>query len=222
MRPLSLLPLLALIGLLSHAEAAPRRRPPPATKQVAGVALPILRAEPAMDEGTFLARASSALGRAYHARLTAIELDDLARGELGVDALPAGLVLIKVHRDRRGAFYLYRPCDGGYHARTVITATDVWMLGTEPLRVPVRRSARRGRVTSLELDTSGKPAMAARLELHRSARAGFYQLGAGDGEAGAAGFEWLATPKAAAKLDVVVRICKTAKVPEFDFQEAGA
>ena len=202
-----------LLGAL--AAAAPALASPAASRVVAGQRLPVLTAEPAFDEGTFFAAAGTELAARYQAQLLSPALDEFERTTLKVDALPdAGLFLVRVQRDRKGKLYLYRPCDGGYHRRQLITDTHVWMLGGEPLMVPLTRTQRRGRLTTLELDTQGLPPMiATRIQLRTSARAGLYEELAEDGTVDGL----LMTPAAARKLSVIVRVCKKAKVQEFDF-----
>jgi hypothetical protein len=195
-----------VVGLVAPAHAGP-------TRVVAGQRLAVLDADPDLDEGTFVAPAGSALAKKYGASLMSTTLDDGERRDLQVDALPANsLIVVRIHRDRSGKRYLYKPCDLGYHQRTAITDTQVWMLGTEPLVVPIARKVKRGRVTTIELDTKGLPPMiATKLLLRSTTPAGHYELGTGDAA------ELVATPAAAAKLDVVVRVCKKAKVAELDF-----
>ena len=206
MRP-GLLLAIAVV-LVAPASAAP-------TRVVAGQRVPVLDAEPDFDEGTFIAPAGTPLAQKYGASLLSTTLDDGERRDLKVDALPpGGLVVVRIHRDRSGKRYLYKPCDLGYHQRTSITDTHVWMLATEPLVVPIAHKVKRGRNTTIELDTTGlSPMVASKLRLRSTSPAGHFELAVGDGEFS----ELVATPAAAAKLDVVVRVCKKAKVAELDF-----
>jgi hypothetical protein len=196
------------VGLVTPAAAGP-------TRLVAGQRLPVLDAEPALDEGTFVAAAGSRLAEKYGALLLSTALDDDERRDLKANALPAdSLIVVRIHRDRNGKPYLYKPCDFGYHQRTAITDTQVWMLGNESLVVPIARKTTRGKLTTIDLDTTGlPPVVASKLRLRSSSPAGHFELAVGDNSFS----EVVATPAAAAKLDVVVRICKKSKVSEFDF-----
>jgi hypothetical protein len=201
------LPYLIAIVLVAPAAAAPP------TRAVGGQRLPVLDAEPDLDEGTFVAPAGSSLAQKYGASLLSTTLDDGERRDLKVDKLPSGLFVVRIHRDRSGKRYLYKPCDLGYHQRTLITETQVWMFGVEPMIVPIARKVQRGRITAIELDTTGLPPITSKLRLRSTSPAGHYDHATGDG-----GWDELfATPAAAAKLDVVVRVCKKAKVAELDF-----
>ena len=199
-----------VVGLVAPAAAAP------ATRMVGGHRLPVLDTEPDLDEGTFVAAASSPLAQKYRANLVSMALDDGERRDLEADALPPdGLFVVRIRLDRRsGKRYLYKPCDLGHHQRTAITDTQVWMLGTEPLVVPIARKVKHARITTIELDTAGlSPMVASKIRIRSSSPAGHYELATGDGNWD----ELVATPAAAAKLDVVVRVCKKAKVSELDF-----
>jgi hypothetical protein len=199
-------PVLIAVVLVAPAAAAP-------TRVVAGQRLPVLDADPDLDEGTFVAAAGSALAKKYGASLLSTALDDGQRRDLKVDKLPSGLFVVRIHRDRSGRRYLYKPCDLGYHQRTLITDTQVWMFGVEPMVVPIARKVQRGRISTIELDTTGLPPITSKLRLRSTIPAGHYEHATGDG-----GWdELVATPAAAAKLDVVVRVCKKAKVAELDF-----
>ena len=199
---------LLLCLLAGSAAAAP-------TRIVGGQRLEVLDAEPAFDEGTFIAAARSPLAQTYRANLVTTTLDAGERKDLGTEALPVkGLFVVRVHREAAGKRYLYKPCDQGYHQRTLITDTQVWLLGTEPLVVPIAKKQQRGKLTTIELDTKGlSPMVATKLRLRATGSAGIYEMATNDD-----GFtELVATPAAAAKLDVVVRVCKKAKVSELDF-----
>jgi hypothetical protein len=191
---------LLLCLLAGSAAAAP-------TRIVGGQRIAVLDAEPAFDEGTFIAPARSSLAETYRAKLVARALDG--------EQLPAkGLFVVRIRRDTSGKRYLYKPCDQSHHQRTLIMDTQVWMLGTEPLVVPIAKKQQRGKLTTIELETKDLPPMVAtKLRLRATGTAGVYELAANDD-----GFtELVATPAAAAKLDVVVRVCKKAKVSELDF-----
>ena len=87
---------LAILGLVTAASAGP-------TRVVAGQRLPVLAAEPELDETTFVAAAGSALAKKYGALLLSTTLDDEERRDLEADALPAGnLLVVRIHRDRCG------------------------------------------------------------------------------------------------------------------------
>ena len=201
---------LVLCLIAGSASAAP-------TRLVAGQRLDVLDAEPAFDEGTFVAAARSPLAEKYRAKLVTTTLDDGERKDLSTDALPSkGLFVVRVRRDAAGKRYLYKPCDQGHHQRTLVTDTQVWMLGTEPLVVPIARKQQRGKLTTIELDTKGfSPMVATKLRLRSTGTAGIYELAANDDDFS----ELVATPAAAAKLDVVVRVCKRAKTSELDFSK---
>lgn len=187
------------------------------TRLVAGQRLEVVDTEPAFDEGSFVAPSRSPLAAKYREPLVTTVLDAGERKDLGVDALPAkGLFVVRVQRDAAGKRYLYKPCDQGYHQRTLITDTQVWMLGTEPLVVPILHERQRGKLTTIDLDTKGlSPMVASKLRLRTTGTAGIYELAVNDG-----GFsELVATPAAATKLDVVVRVCKKAKAKELDFSK---
>ncbi len=199
---------LVLCLIAGSASAAP-------TRLVAGQRLDVLDTEPAFDEGTFVAAARSPLAEKYRANLVTTALDDGERKDLSTEDLPSkGLFLVRVRRDAAGKRYLYKPCARGHHNRTLITDTQVWMLGTEPLVVPIARKQRRGRLTTIELDTKGfSPMVASKLRLRSTGTPGIYELAANDD----AFSELVATPAATARLDVVVRVCKKAKAMELDF-----
>lgn len=197
-----------LLLLLSvPASAAPTRR-------LGGEQVPVVDAEPAFDQGTYIAPASSRLASTYRAQLTTQTLDKPERESLKRDVLPPGQFVVRIHRDKRGQRYLYKPCDFGYHQRVLITGTEVFLLGTEPLAVPIARKETKGRITTIELTAANLPPMVpTKLRLRTTTIPGQFELAAGDGELA----DLVATPAAVAKLDVVVRVCKTAKTAELDF-----
>jgi hypothetical protein len=76
--------------------------------------------------------------------------------------------------------------------------------------VPIAKKQVTGDVTTFELDTQGLPPMIAnQIRLRTTSMVGVYET--------SSGLE--ATPVAIAGLDVVVRVCKRAKVREFDFDK---
>jgi hypothetical protein len=197
--------LLLLVSL--PASAAP-------TRSVGREKLPVVETEPAFEEGTYVAPAASRLASTHRGQLATRTLDKLERDTLKRDALPPGQFLVRIQRDKRGRRYLYKPCDLGHHQRMLITDTEVIMLATEPLAAPIARKQTKGRITTIELDTANLPPMVTpKLRLRPTKIAGQFEFAAGDGDFD----ELLATPDAVAKLDVVVRVCKTAKTDELDF-----
>jgi len=184
------------------------------TRLVGGQKLAVLDAEPAFDEGTFVAPARSALAKTYRDRLLTSTLDENEKKELKLDALPKGLFVVRIQRDAAGNLFLYKPCDQSYHQRTLFTDTQVVMLATEPLVVPIARMTKKGKLTTIELDTKDLPPMvASKLRLRKTGASGIFELAANDD----AFSELVATPVAAARLDVVVRVCRKAKAAELDF-----
>jgi hypothetical protein len=198
---------LVLLLLSVPASAAPTRR-------LGGEQVPVVDAEPAFDQGTYIAPASSRLASTYRTQLTTQTLDKTERESLKRDALPPGQFLVRIHRDKRGQRYLYKPCDFGYHERVLITGTEIILLANEPLAVPIARKETKGRITTIELhDANLPPMVSTKFRLRTTTIPGQFELAAGDDDFS----ELVATPAAVAKLDVVVRVCKTAKTPELDF-----
>lgn len=182
------------------------------TRTVAGQKLAVLDAEPTYDEGTFVA--GPKLVKTYRDKLVTTTLEESERAALKVDTLPKGMFLVRVHRDSAGKLVLYKPCDWSYHQRTLITDAQVWMLAVEPLVVPIARMQKKGKLTTIDLDTKDLPPMvASKLRLRATSTAGVFEVAAGDDDFS----ELVATPAAAAKLDVVVRVCKKSKVSELSF-----
>lgn len=214
-------PTFPLLALAACALAWPAHAEKPIERSlvVAGQSLAILAEPPAADPATFVADPGSELARTTREQLVSVALREHEQQQLGVAALPAAeLHLVRVHRDRAGKLFLYRPCDLGAHAQTVVTATELWLLGGEPFRVPIERRKRQGRVTTFELDTKGLPPFLATRVRVRAQRGGLYQIATGSEP-----FSDLAmTPAAAAKLPIVIRRCHDAKAPEFDFRASRA
>lgn len=216
MRPTFLLLAFAAFVLAGPAHA---EKPIERTLLVAGQPLAILAEPPAADPATFVADPGSELARTTREQLLTFTLSESEQQRLGAATLPAAeLHLVRVHRDRAGKLFLYRPCDLGAHDHTLVTATELWLLGGESFRVPIERRQRRGRSTTFDLDTTGLPPFLATRVRLRAQRGGLYQLATGSEP-----FSELAmTPAAAAKLPIVIRRCHHAKAPEFDFRAARA
>jgi hypothetical protein len=110
---------IALIALAGTAAAAPK------TRTIGGQTLPVAEdVAPAFDEGTYVAPAASKLAQTIRAKLVVTTLTADERKDLKVATLPTGLFLIRIHQDRSGKMYLYKPCDFGYHNRTLYTDTS--------------------------------------------------------------------------------------------------
>ncbi len=212
--------LAAAVAFHSAPQRAGAEKPPERTLVVAGQRLSVLEQPPSADPATFVAAPGSELERTTRAQLLTPTLSDLEQQQLGVAAPPsAGLHLVKVHRDPAGKLFLYRPCDLGAHSHTLVTDQHLWLLGGEPFRIPITRRTQRAKTTTLDLDTAGLPPFLPsqlRLRLDRTRR-GLYRVDAGDEAGDQASADLAITPAAAAKLPIVIRLCRHAKVPELDF-----
>jgi hypothetical protein len=125
------------------------------------------------------------------------------------------LRLIHVNRDAAGKLYLYRPC-GHSPSRAVIGDGALLLLGgEEDWRLPIVALTRDEQGVALQLDVSKVPEVfrpPPEWRYHATSRLGLYE----DGDERPA---FMMTPEEAAKLDVVVRLCRKEKMDEFEFDD---
>ena len=137
-------------------------------------------------------------------------------GALGAEATAARErldVLVAELRRRRDELMDWRTQLRRHRRGLTIVLGGVVALAAAALAVPIARTQKKGKLTTIELDTKDLPPMvASKLRLRKTGASGIFELAANDAVS-----ELVATPVAAARLDVVVRVCKKAKVAELDF-----
>lgn len=186
----------------------------PAWLVVAGKQLPVHTTTEPRDDITFVAPAASALAQRYRAMMLSFEPEPEVQGRAAFDpsiAKGLSLRLIQVHRDAAGNFYLYRACDGPNRPiREVISDGVVLRLGgTEDWRHPIVAMTREKRGFTVTLDLSDVPEPFRgdpQWSYTKTSRPGLYE-------------GLMMTAEEAAKLDIVVQLCRRAKRWEFSFDD---
>jgi hypothetical protein len=186
---------------------------------VAGQRLPVHTTTEPRADVVFVAPAGTALAQHYRDQMLRFEPCACGTVEYGaVDSSTTkgfSLRLIHVNRDAAGKLYLYRAC-GHSSSRAVIGDSALLLLGPgEDWRLPIVAMTRNEQGVTLQLDVSKVPEVfrpGPALRYKASSRPGLYE----DGDERPA---LMMTPEEAAKLDVVVRLCRKAKMDEFEFDD---
>jgi hypothetical protein len=216
-----------LVMLLVGCASSERVSQPPVTNRVAGepsgfmvVAgqrLPVhTTTEPGADV-VFVAPAGTALAQRYREQVLRFEPCACMVKYGAVDSTTTqgfSLRLIHVNRDAAGKLYLYRPCGHGA-SRAVIGDGALLLLGGEDWRLPIVAMTRDKQGVTLQLDVSKVPEVfrpPPALRYKATSRLGLYE----DGDERPA---LMMTAEEAAKLDVVVRLCRKEKMHEFEFDD---
>lgn len=182
---------------------------------VAGQRLPVHTTTEPRDDIAFVAPAASVLAQRYRDQMLTFELCDCVAGRGAVDPSTTkgfSLRLIHVYRDATGKLYLYRAC-GHHPAREVIGDGVLLELGgdVEDWRLPIVAMTRDEQGFTLQLDVSEVPPPFRGDPQQRydaTSRPGLYDNGS-----------LMMTPEEAAKLDIVVRLCRKAQQAEFEFDD---
>ena len=209
--------------------ASERGAPPPVANRaaeaspgymvVAGQRLPVhTTTEPDADI-VFVAPAGTPLAQHYRDQLLRFEPCGCTAEYGAVDPSTTkgfSLQLIHVNRDAAGKLYLYRAC-GHSSRRAVISDGALLLLGAdvEDWRLPIAAMTRDEQGVTLQLDVSKVPEVfrpAPESRYKATSRLGLYE----DGDERPA---LMMTPEEAAKLDVVVRLCRRAQMDEFEFDD---
>jgi hypothetical protein len=189
----------------------------PRVVRVAGTDLPVLTSEPDVDMVFFfVVPADVPLAERYRKQaLSTARLDPLLGGKAG-DAPPPGLPphLVGVERAPEGRLFLYEPCDGTPAHVVVRGGRLAYTLGIEPLGG--RILGYRVGDTATEVVIEPFPDHPYRLVLRPYSVPGVFELSEPD-------LAWsstylVATPEAAAKLDLVINRCRGGKRVEFPFR----
>ena len=210
--------------LLIGCASCERVSPPPVTNRVAGepagsmvVAghrLPVHATTEPRADVVFVAPAGTALAQHYRDQMLRFEPCGCTVEYGAVDSSTTkgfSLRLIHVNRDAAGKLYLYRAC-GHSSSRAVIGDGALRLLGGEDWRLPIVAMTRDEHGVTLQLDVSKVPevfGLAPVLRYHATSRLGLYE----DGDERPA---LMMTPEEAAKLDVVVRLCRKQQMDEFE------
>jgi hypothetical protein len=191
--------MIVCIGCAAPPVTAPVPRAAPSSRKICGQDLPVLTTEPKHDV-PFVALSTSVLADNYRRSLfpTGGSTDELK--------------LVKVHRDTAGQLFVYRPCGLG-HWREIISDHMLVQEGYETYRVPIRATKKDADGFTLELDNSGFPPWIQNRRRYQSTPTrGLYQIMTHD----ALGSDLMMTVEEAAKLDIVVRLCRVEKLAELE------
>jgi hypothetical protein len=191
--------LIVCIGCAAQRAAAPLPQAAPSSRKICGQDLPVLATEP-KDDVPFVAPSTSVLA------------DKFRRSLFPTGGSTNDLKLVKVHRDPAGQLFVYRPCGLG-HWREIISDEMLVQEEYETYRVPIRATKKDADGFTLELDNSGFPPwIEARRRYQSTPTRGLYQITTHD----ALGSDLMMTVEEAAKLDIVVRLCRVEKLVELE------